>query len=91
MPTGILEDGGGTPTIFPNPANEELNVSLNGAMLTRPDWVILDGRGRSVRSGSFGTVAQEPLQVPVASLSPGMYWLRSEVNGSIKRLPFVKR
>ena len=91
LPTTIDERGTNTPVIFPNPVGDALSISWQDAFPSRPDWCIVDVHGRPVCVGSFGSVPARSMQVPTSSLFPGFYWMRLELDGKLRQLPFVKR
>ena len=91
LPTAITERNMEAPRIFPNPVTEASVVALHGALLTRQEWSIVDGRGRQVQVGSYGNASQELLHVGADALPSGAYWLRLELNGTPRMLPFLKR
>ncbi len=64
-----------TPVVFPNPAEEVINITLPHAEGTT-NYTLLDAAGRSVMSGRLIPGSS---QLDLAALAPGCYFLRCEV------------
>ena len=63
-------------SVFPNPSNGVAFVRLEeAAFYGQAQWVLVDGLGRIVRSGTSGTSRWE---LPLEGLSPGGYVLHVE-------------
>ena len=60
-------------SVFPNPANDFVWISLNSALFGRESGVIYDARGRQVKTLMFKS---NTTKVDVSSLFPGVYFLR---------------
>lgn len=85
--------GGTTFTVFPNPAKEEINLSFEGLHEGALRWMITDGAGRMVRSGSLS--ADEGAQVRaigIGGLEAGAYTIALlDADRSVGRARFVKQ
>ncbi|MFM7729161.1 MAG: T9SS type A sorting domain-containing protein [Flavobacteriales bacterium] len=72
--------------LYPNPANEYLQIQLESRM--QLSWSVLDSDGRMVLSGN--EIATE-INIPTQSLATGAYILQlTSPSLSITRLRFVK-
>lgn len=65
--------------VYPNPANEELTVIVSLEDGETGRFEIYDARGRKVVSQAL-KAGQEPVQVKVGQLSPGVYFYKIYVN-----------
>lgn len=70
-------------SIFPNPANDRLNIRLPGT-IKEADYTIMDAKGRIMQKGIIHT----DKQVNTSSLSPGFYTLKiiNEGRSGIRKL-----
>lgn len=76
---GINERGtGGSFTIFPNPANDQITVVLNDWQ--RGNYSLIDAAGRMVQQGRL---VSERTVLPTARMDRGIYMLRVEHDGVI--------
>jgi len=83
--TGLEELGAESLLLFPNPAADEINISIptDGAELT-----IIDLAGKTVykkNDMAYGLAAIE-----IADLAKGMYLVQLSVNGEFSRATFIK-
>ncbi len=73
-------------TVYPNPANSELNVSLNST-ISGATIAISDLTGRQLMTQSLNSTS---MQMDVSSLNEGMYFLSiSSGNGIVEQAKFV--
>ena len=71
-------------TIYPNPTNENLNISLN-KVAGKVSIDLYTSEGKSVWENSYTTYDKQDFQFDVSHLAPGIYILDIEVNGEIIR------
>lgn len=72
FPTGISDvNGNSSINVYPNPASNMLNVSLNGA---KAEVAVMDMQGRVMQKASAEN--QQTLTIPVSNLAKGMYFVQ---------------
>ncbi len=76
-------------SLFPNPANEQINIRCESSDTERKG-MILDMVGRKQRSFELKANQAEKM-IPVDDLQPGIYVLVLTDNGSITTIRFVKK
>jgi hypothetical protein len=78
------------PVIYPNPANERINITIN---LKKPSLVaidITDPAGRIISRESYNLTDQKNIMIDVRSLPEGIYLLRCEAMGEVILKKFIK-
>ncbi len=90
--TGISETNTKLLTIYPNPAQEQLNVLLGSSLKTPVRVFIYNHLGQLVyQSAEIKTASANPVIIDIANLNPGTYTLRvTEENETFSRI-FVKK
>lgn len=91
--TGIVENTTGTIFVYPNPANNVLNVQFTSNVGNATVIDIMDITGRVVGSWSFENVAQGQVsQIDIGSLTSGTYLLniKNEKGSSVQKLVVTK-
>jgi len=85
--TSLADANAGIGAIYPNPANELLNVQLQQSM-QNGQLSVIDALGRVVlaKSQLSGTL----VQISLENLQPGIYLLRLQENGKVSQIRFVK-
>lgn len=64
---------------FPNPAVNELTLSIRSIASQHVSWRLIDQVGREVKKGEIDNViARYDTSIPVENLSPGLYYLQVE-------------
>jgi PKD repeat protein len=93
LPTGIHEQNALRATsLWPNPAVDQFNLSLNSSRSGTLELSIIDLNGRQVRHSSVAVQAgANQLPVDVNGLQPGMYMLRLMNGNNSATLRFVKQ
>lgn len=90
-------DGPATATtvqVYPNPADNSINIQFPSTISGRLDYTIYDMTGAVVLRSETGvfTKAYGPLSLPLpASLAPGLYMLRAAIGGQSFTTRFTKR
>lgn len=95
-PTAIPAAGipaGGRLSLFPVPAQDELNISLNWEQAQAFSARITDLQGRVYRQWNHPSTAQYRQQIPTAGMSSGVYFLecRGAGGASLKQSFVVQR
>jgi hypothetical protein len=76
------EDGADWLTVFPNPVDDRLQVIVKTSNPSTASVQLLDVNGRVLHELGFRKTARQHEQViSMDSLSPGLYFLRANVNG----------
>ncbi len=76
--------------VFPNPADEELNVEFSLAQNQAVTMEVYDVTGKAVKSASVnGQVGNNVILMPVSELSKGMYFVNIRTNGFSQTLQVV--
>ncbi|HQY80413.1 MAG TPA: hypothetical protein PLJ63_11570 [Flavobacteriales bacterium] len=89
-----LSEGDGRPSIYPNPATDELNVVFATLMDKSMKLVVLDALGRTVISVNMDAMpGQRTTTVPIDQLAPGWYSLRIDLadGGTLTGGQFLKK
>ncbi|MEM7658999.1 MAG: cadherin-like domain-containing protein, partial [Bacteroidota bacterium] len=69
-------------SLFPNPAQEQVEVQVNGLSGQTVQMQLLNLQGQHIRQQQFGRVADRAqATIPVRQLAAGMYLLQVEVDG----------
>lgn len=76
-------------TAYPNPVTNQLNISLNENS-GKINYRIIDLSGKEIDSGSRTGDAVEILEIPVAFLPSGKYFIQLFTGSSKKVVEFVK-
>lgn len=86
-----LDKNGGTEVLlFPNPAQDKLQLQLN-SNYEEISWQVLNAAGQAVMQKNERLQNGNPvLLIPVKKLTPGVYWLRLQTTGQTQVLQFVK-
>jgi len=78
--------------VFPNPANEEINVRAEAAGVTPYNIVIRDMNGRVVLERNYGPDKRIGVSLPVNHLAPGIYYLQLKTDqGTTNKLITITR
>jgi hypothetical protein len=80
--------------VYPNPANENLNISINSMVNSNANVVVTDMLGKVVLNVPANLIAGEfNLNINVASLDAGFYTVsvRDAKNGSVQSVRFIKQ
>ncbi|MEO8734302.1 MAG: T9SS type A sorting domain-containing protein, partial [Flavobacteriales bacterium] len=75
-------------TLFPNPATNELTITLDQNIPANSTLEVVDVKGRSMIKRDLD---QTTTTLDVSQLPAGAYIVRIEMNGAITNSPFVKR
>lgn len=77
-------------TVYPNPADEELNVKFSLQNADKTTLYVQDVSGKIVKATTVnGTVGKNIVMIPTAELAQGMYFLNIQSGSSQKTLQFV--
>ena len=79
---GITDPGVGNLAelvVYPNPASEEVNVSVNG----NGNIVVINALGQSVLSKDFKTNSNQIVSITTSQLQSGIYFLKINQNGEV--------
>ena len=74
--------------IFPNPATDYIQLSLDRSITEQAELRIVDAQGRVVYTVKTANFAE---QIEVANLPAGMYFVRLEIDNEVVSGQFVKR
>ncbi len=86
-----LTDKGGDIAVFPNPADKELYVAINGLNLAHATIQLLDITGRAVlRQDISNHYSAAPLNFDISALSPGVYFVNLVSESGRFTTKFVK-
>jgi len=69
-------------TLFPNPAQNELSVSVNAYAGQQADLVVVNQVGAVVEMMRIEALPESPLSINVSAYTNGLYFLRVQVAGS---------
>ena len=78
-------------SVYPNPAQEMVSVSVPEAMRGPVDLQLLDATGRVVRNAQTQVFGQEPVSFNLEGLPGGIYHLRLQAAGKRVTGKVVKR
>lgn len=77
--------------VFPNPTSGQLKIIFKSAQGEEVEATLFDIAGREVMEWMVAvTWADNPLEIDLTSLSPGVYLLRVQVRGILKSLRIVR-
>ena len=66
----------GKVTVFPNPADKEIKVTINAISADKIDWKLMDNSGRTVNQGTKDVIkGYNEIQLNLEKLSSGVYYL----------------
>ena len=77
-------------TVYPNPTNEKLQISLGMSRAAELEIEVLDLLGKSHLHLGVGSGIHEDLNLDVSSLSSGVYLLQVKTEGQVTVKKFVK-
>jgi hypothetical protein len=83
--SNVQEQSAAQYTIYPNPANDVLNVRVQNGHSTK--YQIMDASGRLVAKGNLNG----QLSISIDQLESGMYTIAMEQNGAVTTSKFVKQ
>lgn len=75
-------------SVYPNPANNYLNISLENLQTDKIEYMIYDTSGRLLQNSILST---ENEQIDVSVLSAGVYILELSLNGQKAKKQFIKQ
>ncbi|PJR03296.1 T9SS type A sorting domain-containing protein [Avrilella dinanensis] len=75
-------------SVYPNPANNYLNISLENLQTDKIEYMIYDTSGRILQNSILST---ENEQIDVSGLSAGVYILELSLNGQKAKKQFIKQ
>ncbi len=76
-------------TVYPNPANDVLNITFNGSTAGNVNVRIYDMTGRTLLANDFASNSN--IRIPVSKLPAGMYFYEVKADGSTIRNKFIKQ
>lgn len=85
MEQGILTN------IYPNPANEFINIDIS---LTNPETTnlqVMDINGKLLFTTDLGSISSINQQIDITGFAPGMYFVRLVHNGKVSGRKFIKQ
>ena len=68
-------------TLFPNPAQSELNITLSNYVGQQADLVVMNQVGAIVDRRTIAALPDSPLNINVSTYTNGLYFLRVQVAG----------
>ncbi len=77
-------------TLFPNPANNLINISLHTTQTGCYSYSIFDQLGKEHIKGNFDFVNQRNAVVNIDELSSGIYFIQVYNNNSLQTIKFIK-
>jgi hypothetical protein len=81
-----------TPTVFPNPATDFVNLKFDEIWFgTEVTAYLMNIEGKIVREFSFVPSSEEMQQMDVSGLMPGMYMMRLQTADSYQTIRFIKQ
>lgn len=75
-------------SVYPNPANDYLMMTIPVADVKGQTFVIMDVTGKIVQ---MGLISDENMVVDINDLPPGFYTLQTIINNSISGSIFIKQ
>lgn len=75
-------------SVYPNPANNYLNISLENLQTDKIEYMIYDTSGRILQNS---ILSAENEQIDVSGLSAGVYILELSLNGQKAKKQFIKQ
>lgn len=75
-------------SVFPNPANEMLNIMLQNSVIE--NCIISNALGQSVYNSANEINANHKIQLNIANLSPGVYFVKVRTNNASYMAKFIK-
>lgn len=75
-------------TLYPNPANDVLNISVDGNSELPESWSIYNTLGQIIDQKKVS--AQQDLSINTAAYSKGVYFIKLSKNNETKTLQFIK-
>lgn len=79
------------PTVFPNPVNYQLNISLHEPMGAAVSYVITDLTGKLIKQNHEQLQSNEQtVVIPTHDLGVGVYFVQIELNNRNYRYKFIK-
>ena len=91
--SGIQDNTGASFSVFPNPANEVANLSLNLTETSNVAVQVVNAAGQVVYTNNLGQVSgTNQIEIATADLESGLYFVNVTVNGDVKteRLSVIK-
>jgi hypothetical protein len=76
-----------TITLYPNPANGTITISVNGTAMLPDSYAIFNTLGQQVGSGKCTTAQQ---QIDVSGYATGVYFIKVALVNATTTLPFIK-
>lgn len=81
-----------TPTVFPNPATDFVNLKFDEIWFgTEVTAYLMNIEGKIVREFSFVPSSEEMQQTDVSGLMPGMYMMRLQTADNYQTIRFIKQ
>ena len=77
--------------LYPNPATDEVHVTIPGSRGAVGKVVVYDLLGRSVKEHAVSFIKQETLAIDISDLQSSQYFLSITVDDKTYRQSFVKR
>ena len=74
--------------LYPNPANDVLNIAVSDSSKTPDSYTIYNSLGQAVKQ--IKTVTEESLKIDTSNYSTGIYMIRFTKGNETKTLQFVK-
>ena len=73
-------------SLFPNPAQEIVHISVNGPVFSRADLKVFDESGKQLSIEMNGSLADGTVSIDPSNLAPGVYTLTVTLDGTtVKR------
>lgn len=77
-------------SLYPNPANKEVSISLNRKLEGVCSYVILNELGQEQMTGSLEFGAKGAQTIQVDQLSTGVYFVQLQMNNATQTIKFIK-
>jgi hypothetical protein len=89
--TTVWETEGAELNVYPNPATDQLNVSVSFDEATDVTYILTDVSGRVVSMITSNNVSQETKTIDVSTLSAGVYMLTAKTANGTSTERFIKK
>lgn len=76
-------------TVYPNPANDVLNINMAGEFGTSTNFTVYNSLGQVIKR--MNVKSQNDLRVNTSAYSVGVYFIKIEKEGSVKTIQFIKK
>ena len=73
-------------SVYPNPFNSSINITISNSLAERAEWLIMNIRGQTLSNGNWNIAKGEnEMILPNIINTPGVYFLQIKLNACTKR------